>query len=434
MDVKTNAHLTRLVAPLILDGLGRQIASDLWAPIERRRIGPDVARTDFNPHRPRTASDPYPEYERLLAGPPVHYNPDRNFWVVSHYAAVKEALRTPEVFSSVHSVVHNGISVETMITSDGDRHTELRKIGLGSFSRGAMQAWEPTVDSLAKELVEDLLARPGEDVVANLAIPMPVKMIATILGIPPEDFADFRHWSQQLIRTADLRLGINRDGWFELRDIVKSVGNLYSYFQRRFESGALTTTGSALGRAQEASATGALDADDLFFFAALLLLAGNETTTNLLGPMFLNLAEHPDQYDAVRADPDLIPSAIEEQVRHHSPVQGFFRRTLRDHELAGTPIPGGAKVLLLFGAANRDWRAFESPEEFRVDRNPIGHLGFGHGVHLCLGASLARMEGQAVLRHLIQTIDRIEVTGAAVWTTNSALRGLAQLPVRLSAA
>jgi cytochrome P450 len=434
MDLKSDLRLTRLLGPVIADGIGRQILADLRAPRERQKVGPGVALTDFNPHRPRTAGNPYPEYQHLLAGPPVHYNASRNFWVVSHYAAVKEVLRTPEVFSSARSVLHNGVSVETMITSDGARHTELRKIGLGSFSRGAIESWDPTVDALAKELVEDAIANPGADIVANLAVPMPVKMIATVLGIPAADYADFRRWSQQVVRTADLKLGVTGQGWGELRDIVRCVAKLYSYFQHRFESGELTETGSALDRAQQASTTGALDADDLFFFAVLLLLAGNETTTNLLGPMFLNFSEHPDQYDAVRADPDLIPSAIEEQLRYNSPVQGFFRRALSNYDLDGTTIPAGARVLVLFGAANRDPRMFEAPDEFRVDRNPIGHLGFGHGVHLCLGAPLARMEGQSVLRHLVQTTDRIEITGEPVWTTNSALRGLAELPVRLTSA
>jgi cytochrome P450 len=166
----------------------------------------------------------------------------------------------------------------------------------------------------------------------------------------------------------------------------------------------------------------------------LLLLAGNETTTNLLGGMFDTMAKNPKSYDRLRAAPDLIPMAIEEQLRFSSPVQNLYRTARTDYPVGDVTIPAGARVLLSFGAANRDPRVFDDPDVFRVDRNPTQHIAFGFGAHLCLGAQLTRMEGQAVLRELTTRVSRISIDGDTRWSTNSSLRGPAHLPVRLTPA
>ena len=198
------------------------------------------------------------------------------------------------------------------------------------------------------------------------------------------------------------------------------------------ESGELLGRDTLLGRLVATAGDGEISRDELFYFALLLLLAGNETTTNLLGTMFLTLSENPDQFREIRQNPDaLVASAIEEQLRFSSPIQGFYRTAKIAYRVGDATIPAGARVALLWGAANRDPRQFDNPDAFVVARNP-SHVAFGSGIHLCLGASLARMESRAVLREVVERVQRIEVIGTPQWTTNSSLRGLAQMQVVLA--
>jgi cytochrome P450 len=170
----------------------------------------------------------------------------------------------------------------------------------------------------------------------------------------------------------------------------------------------------------------------LFFFALLLLVAGYETTENLLSTLFLTLAQWPDQLRILAQRPELIPSAIEEQLRFASPIQNICRTTRVDYPVGRAVIPAGSLVLLAWGAANRDPRQYEDPDDFRADRNPVGHVAFGSGIHLCPGAQLARMEGQAVLREIVENIDRIDVVEPPTWSTNTNLRGLTRLRVAVT--
>jgi cytochrome P450 len=179
---------------------------------------------------------------------------------------------------------------------------------------------------------------------------------------------------------------------------------------------------------------GALDATEVFWFSLLLLVAGNETTTNLLGNLLHTLASVPAMWDELRRDPALVPGAIEESLRHDSPIQGFFRTTVADYRVHDAEIPAGDRVLLLFGAANRDPRHYTDPDAFRMDRGAADHMAFGSGIHLCLGAHLARLETAAVLRELAHRVRRLEPAGEPVRGTNPILRGMAALPLTLVAA
>jgi len=171
--------------------------------------------------------------------------------------------------------------------------------------------------------------------------------------------------------------------------------------------------------------------EELFWFALLLLVAGNETTTNLLGNMALAFLHHPDQWRLLRTHPELAPAAVEEALRYDSPIQGFFRTSVAPYAIAGEEIPAGQRVLLLFAAANRDPRHYKRADEFLIERNPTDQLAFGSGIHLCLGAHLARMEGAAVLRALLERTDGLELTAEPVRGTNPTLRGLTKLPIAL---
>jgi cytochrome P450 len=222
-----------------------------------------------------------------------------------------------------------------------------------------------------------------------------------------------------------------RDGVKHTREALSGLVSLRRYFLGQLAAGHLKDSDAVLGRLLEHNEGDPLGDNDLFLIAVLLLIAGNETTTNLLGGMFDTYARHPEQYERLREDPTLVPMAVEEHLRFSSPIQNLYRYTRADHEVDGVTIPRGSRVLLSFGAANRDPEAFEDPDEFRVDRNPRSHVGFGYGAHMCVGAPLARMEAVSVLTELVGRVARIEPAGEVSWSTSSSLRGPTRLPVRL---
>jgi cytochrome P450 len=208
---------------------------------------------------------------------------------------------------------------------------------------------------------------------------------------------------------------------------------LRRYFLQQLAAGHLKESDTVLGRLIEHNTEGSLTDDQLFLIAILLLIAGNETTTNLLGGMLDTLANNPALFDRLRAEPELIPMAIEEQLRFTTPIQNLYRYTRADYQVGSVTIPKGARVLLSFGAANRDPLVFDDPDTYRVERNPRMHVAFGYGAHMCLGAPLARLEAHAVLRELIGRVSQITPTAAATWSTNSSLRGPTLLPLALKA-
>jgi cytochrome P450 len=308
----------------------------------------------------------------------------------------------------------------------------MRRQILPAFTKAALDSWRPMIDKLAVQLVGDLLDNPGSDAVGRLAVPMPMRLIAHMLGVPDTDVDKFRRWSEAAVQVTDLSL--TRRGVNKLAASVSGSRSIYRYFYRQFAAGGLKGSDTILGRLLAKNEDGTITEDELFYFAMLLLLAGNETTTNLLGGMFDTLARNPEQFNRIREDPDLIPMAIEEQLRFSSPVQNLYRTALTDYPVCDVTIPAGARVLLSFGAANRDPQVFDNPDVYRVDRNPSQHIAFGFGAHLCLGAQLTRMEAQAVLRELVTRVGRVELVGETRWSTNSSLRGPARLRVKLAPA
>ena len=432
MTLKYDLRLATSMARPVAEGLYTNITTDLGAMLKRREY-PGIHETSFDPFDPVTAANPYPGYAELLAGPRVRYNRKRNMFILSRYDDVRAAARNDAMLSSAEGVTRSRSEIPVLLNLDPPRHTELRRKVQPAFARGALSGWQETVDCLARELVSELLANPGSDVVQRLAVPLPMRMIAHILGIPPEDEEFFRYWSNEAVRVANIQL--TPKGLWQMVPTLNGVRHLHAYFCDRIESGELLARDTLLGRLVTTAGDGEISRDELFYFALLLLLAGNETTTNLLSTMFLTLSENPDQFEAIRQDPDaLVGSAIEEQLRFSSPIQGFYRtakRAYRVDQEDGATIPAGARVALLWGAANRDPRQFDNPDAFVASRNP-SHVAFGSGIHLCLGASLARMESRAVLYELAERIERIDVIGTPEWTTNSSLRGLARMQVALT--
>lgn len=410
------------------------VRMNLTAAIQTRRRGyrgwTGAVNTDYDPLDAATAAQPFDAYRALHRGGRVHYNPKRSTWILHRLDDVRSALRDTDKVTSSEGVTRIKFAAPLAVLTDGDEHARLRKQVQPGFSKGAMDSWQGMTDKLALELVSDVLANPGCDVVRHLAIPMPIRMIAQTLGVPECDVAEFRRWSEDGVRIMEFTP--TPRGILDAAKSMSAMAALRRYFLRQFTTGGLKGSGTVLGRLLAHNTDGSLTDEQLFLIAIHLLIAGNETTTNLLGGMFDTLARNPEQYDMIRANPDLIPMAVEEQLRITTPIQNLYRYTRADYEVGEVTIPRGSRVLLSFGAANRDPLAFDEPDEYRADRNPRMHLAFGHGAHMCLGAPLARMEAQAVLRELVTRVSRITAVGETTWSTSSSLRGPTHLRVQLT--
>ncbi|MDX6615480.1 MAG: beta-dihydromenaquinone-9 omega-hydroxylase [Solirubrobacterales bacterium] len=387
--------------------------------------------TSFDPVSPTVLADPYPAYRKLLGGGRVHHNPRRRVWILSRYDDVHAAARAHDHLSSAEGVTSYPARTPMMLTSDRPDHSRLRRLAAGSFTREAIEGWRPAVVRLARDAIEEMLGKGGGcDAVATLAGPLPVAAIARVLGIPAAEEPRFRQWSDSVVEGFGIEPGAGR-----VRSSAGVLGatlRLHSYFLDLFERRRRDPGDDVLSKLLASSDEGGLSEDELFWFAFLLLIAGNETTTNLIGTMVLALAQRPEQYARVAADPSLIRSTVEEALRHTAPIQGMYRVARHDYEVGDAVIPAGGRVLLLFGAANRDPRHYPEPDRFDVARNPADHLGFGTGIHFCLGAHLARLEAEVVLHLLAERVERIELAGEPRWRRNPALRGLASLPLRLT--
>jgi cytochrome P450 len=417
-----------MLSPLISAG-----RLNVSAAIRTRRRGyggwTGAVNTDYDPLDPAVAAQPHAAYDALHRSGRVHYNPRRSTWILHRLDDVRAALRDTDQVTSSRGVTRVQMVVDLVVVTDDEQHTRLRKQVQPAFTKGALDSWRDIIDKLAAELVDDMIAASGGDAVQQLTVPLPLRVIAAILGIPDSDITDFRRWSEDSTQIINFTPTVN--GMVSTARSLRAALALRRYFLKHLADGHLKGTNTVLGRLLAHSDDGALTDAELFYVAMLLLIAGNETTTNLLGGMLHTYAHHPDQYDMIRANPDLIPQAIEEHLRYTSPIQNLYRYTRADYQVGDVTIPSGSRVLMSFGAANRDPLAFDDPNTFRADRNPRSHIAFGYGAHLCLGAPLARMEAQAVLRELVDRVARISMTGPTTWSTNSSLRGPTHLPVVL---
>jgi cytochrome P450 len=319
------------------------------------------------------------------------------------------------------------MAARNLISEDPPVHGDLR----GLVNRGFTPRRIQGLEARAREIVEQCLTRlrGGEDfdVVHDLAIPLPVTLIAEILGVDPEHMDDFKRWSDALISGVS---GSGRDQDPIESGLAGAMGSLQSYIRdivERRERDPGEDLISVLVQAREGEI--ALSTPDVVMFVILLLVAGNETTTNLIGNATCALLAHPDQLARVHADRSLVPALVEETLRYESPIQLLFRRATRDVEIAGTRIEAGSVVIPLLASANRDERQW-GPDagSFRIDRNPQGHLAFGFGVHFCLGASLARLEARLALGGLVDLLPgRVRSPGALQYVDSFLVRGPARL-------
>ena len=347
------------------------------------------------------AGDPYERYEALRRDTPVT-RMGESFWAVSKYEDVVAILRDSNTFSSI--VGAKAISGEEpasgMIFNDPPMHTRLRGLIQKAFTPRVVEEQRPAVQAYCDELVDKMLAEEETDLVASLAYPLPVMVIANMLGVADGDMATFKRWSDVIIQNIGPSLLMGDDS-----GVAPTRVEFDAYFSKRLDLLREKPDGSLLSELVHVETDeGRLTQEELLMFCVLLLVAGNETTTGLIVNAMRAFSEFPAVMTEVRDDLDLIPAAVEEALRYYAPFQATIRRASKDLELRGQKIAKDDRILVLLASANRDEEVFENPKEFRLDRGTNKHVAFGFGIHSCVGAPLARMEGGIVLRTLLPRI------------------------------
>jgi cytochrome P450 len=400
----------------------------------------------FNPLDPGTRHAPWALYERGRREHPVlaHAGLPLPVYSVFRYADVQEILRDPETWSNFFplrgELAERGEIGEarppSMLGTDPPEHTRLRSLVNKAFTPRIVQRLEPRMREIADELLAAAVERGEVDLVQALTYPLPVTVIAEIIGIPADDRARFKTWSDEAVSSlgtvfmtgADPERFARQERLFEeMRSYLIPLAEA-----RRSEPREDLLTG--LVRAEHEGSK--LTHDEMISMVVLLLVAGNETTTTLIGNAVLELLAHPEAERRLRAEPALLPTAIEEVLRFSSPVQFDPRRATRRVTLHGVEIPEDAFVLCWLGSANRDEEVFDHPAVFDVTRRPNNHIAFGFGPHYCLGANLARLEAQVAVGTLLDHTRRFERVDDAPLPLHPSpvFRGVTSLPLRLEGA
>ncbi|MBE3603356.1 cytochrome P450 [bacterium] len=387
----------------------------------------------FNPWDEAYRANPYPYYAPLYRRPPHLMNLFIPMALVARHADCTAILRDYENFSSVPPMspfLEQRLAVfgtaPRVVFSDPPVHTRLRKLVSKAFTPRRIRDLEPRIREIAASLMAKAKANGKFEVMADLANPLPVMVISEMLGIEARDYENFKHWSDVVVESDMIPPGV------PLPDRVKEAfGALRAFFieeieRRRREPG--DDLVSALVSARDDA--DALTEEELIAFVVLLLMAGNETTTNLIGNGMLALGRNLDQLELLRTHPELTPRAIEEMLRYDCPVQSAARYPKHDVVVDGVEIKVNTPTFIIVAAANRDPEKFDHPERFDITREPNEHLAFGDGIHYCLGASLARMEGAIAISAALQTFPRLRLSDPDAPLTYKGsyfLRGLSSL-------
>lgn len=385
----------------------------------------------YDPWSHELHDDPYPVYNTLREEHPAYYNAERDFWALSRFEDVNNALHDAETFCSGQGVLVGqgdaGMAVIPgfFVMSDPPRHGQLRAIVSRAFTPRRIAEMEPDIRQIARSCLDEIGERASSDLVHDLAAPLPTTVIADLLGVSRSDLRRFREWSDALVKIDPAAPESSPEALTASVELLGYLGEVLAERKARPRDDMV----SALLTAEVDSEH--LSDDEIVGFCLLLLVAGNETTTNLISNAAVLLAEHPDQRELLAAEPDRLPVAIEEFLRFESPVQSLARTLTRDVELHSQRLREGQKVVMVFGAANRDPREFAEPDRFDVTRSGIRHLAFGHGIHFCLGAALARLEARVAYEELLARFPRYELAAPDKLERvhSAAVRGLLSLPI-----
>ncbi|NKI41707.1 cytochrome P450 [Streptomyces physcomitrii] len=407
----------------------------------------------FAPESPQFVADPYPAYAELRAAGRVHWFEGSGQWLVPRHADVSALLRDrrlgrtyqhrfsheefgrtppPPEHAPFHLLNDNGL-----LDLEAPAHTRIRRLVAKAFTPRTVERLVPYVHRLAAELVEDLVESGGGDLVSALAEPLPVAVIAEMLGIPEADRHLLRPWSADICGMYELNPGPET-----ARRAVQASAEFSSYLreliaERRGRPGEDLISALIAAHdedlddsgAERQAAPGRLSEQEMISTCALLLNAGHEATVNSTAGGWWTLLRHPAELARLRAEPALLPTAIEELLRHDTPLQLFERWVLEDIEIGGTVLERGSEVALLFGSANRDPEVFAAPDRLDLGRRHNPHIGFGAGIHYCLGAPLARIELTASFGALLRRAPRLSLAAPPLRRPGFVIRGLSELRV-----
>ncbi len=391
----------------------------------------------FNPMDPEFLADPYPTYHRLRAEDPVHQSP-LGFWVLTRYDDVSAVLRDPRfikeplaalVAARFGAEVPRGVGL-SMLDRDPPDHTRLRGLVSKAFTPRVVDGLRPRIQQIVDELITRAQAVGSMDVIEEFAYPIPVNVICEMLGVPVADHERFKGWSLDIARGLD-SIWLPPDSEVPRRSAA-SRHAINDYFRGLIAQRRASPRGdllSALIVAEEAGDK--LNEEELLATCILLLIAGHETTVNLIGNGVLALLRNPGELERLRATPGLITNAVEELLRYDGPVQRTARVASAPATIGGRTIAKGEMVMPFVGAADRDPSQFPDPDRLDLARADNRHIAFGWGIHFCLGAPLARVEGQIAIDALVRRLPRLELmTDEPEYRQSLTLRGLKTLPVK----
>jgi cytochrome P450 len=385
---------------------------------------------EFDIMDPKFLHDPFSTYRWLLEEAPVYHSAQYGWWAVSRYDDVTAVLKDHKTFISgqgVGPVRDREPGPRGMLDADPPDHTRMRTLVVRAFTPRMVANFEPRIREIVNILIDDALAKGSLELVDDLSAPLPVWVISEMLGAEPGMWRQIKAWADpQVIRPTPPTP--------EEEAVMEETATAYkAYIQTLIDARRKERKDdliSALVAAQEDQDK--LTDDEIMENALLLLTAGHETTVNLISNAILTLCQWPDQFAKLRARPELAESTVEEVMRYDGPVQSLFRVTTRDVEVAGVTIPNDEQVLVQYGAANRDPRQFPNPDVFDIERSPNRQVGFGLGIHFCLGAPLARLETKIVLEEIVKRFSDLQLDpdNPPVRNDNPIMRGLFKLPLR----
>ena len=398
--------------------------------------------TEFNPLSPEFQANPYPYYEMLRANAPVFYWEGWNMWFLTRYDDCVAALKNPHFGHEITRVMTReelgwGPQPETvlpvydmqrqwMLLKDTPDHTRLRTLVHKAFTPRMIELLRERAQRITDGLIDKAQPKGSMDLIGEFALLLPVTVIAEMLGVPPEDYEVLHGWSRDIADTLEFNES-EETGKLASKATVEFSAYLRDLIDERRKAPKEDLISNLIAIEAEGDR---LSEDEMVAMCILLLFAGHETTVNLIGNGTLALLRHPDQWEKLKADPSLVKTATEELLRYDSPVQITTRWIMEDTEFAGQQFRKGQSVATMFGAANHDPAKFVNPSQLDITRDPNPHTAFGNGIHFCLGAPLARMEGQIAFAALASRLPNLQLAVEnPPYRDTYVLRGLAKLPV-----
>ncbi len=381
---------------------------------------------------------PHPEWTYLRKHAPVYYFDRGNydpFWAITKHQDIVEVGKNPDAFIIQpriavfdRTVPVDVVPLRHLLSMDGQEHRDYRAVTAKQFTPRMVTQWEPKVQRITREILDEASDKGACDFVQDVAAPITIAVIAEMLGVPGEDWRLLFRWTNETIAPEDPEF---QKGRTTEQTLQESRMELFKYFTELMEARRRNPKSDMISVVVHGKAGGQpIQPFELLSYYLLLVVAGNETTRNAMTGGMLAFHEHPDEWRKLVANADLVDPAVEEMVRWVTPVIQFTRQATRDYTIRGTKIPKGDSVCLFYASGNRDENIFEEPFRFKIDRSPNDHIGFGRGEHVCLGAHLARLELRTVFAQIRERLEAFERTGPAERVRSSFVGGIKRAPIR----